>query len=98
MEEQKKTYDELNVYERTMVNVSLEQKLEAMAKELSQMALALKHSIHVNATFHDWDTPHTSCTVFLIKDEKCVKRDTEFTGDLFGIIEEAMKAKEETEG
>ena len=100
MEEQKnaKKYEDLNCYERAMANASLEQRMEAMAKDLQQIALALKTSVHVCATFHDWDdNQHTSCNVFLIKDDKTVKRDDDGVGFCFGIIEEANKKEDPTD-
>ena len=41
MEQKTKKYSELNRYEKAMTNAALEQRLEAMANELKQMALAL---------------------------------------------------------
>ena len=96
MEEQKnaKKYEELNRYEKAMANASIEQRLEGLAKEVQQMALALKISVHVDATFHDWDdNQHASVGVAFIKGDQCTRRDVNEPGDLFGIIEEAL-AKE----
>lgn len=96
MEQKTKKYSELNKYERAMTNASLEQRLEAMARDLQQMALALGISVHVDATFHDWkatgDTEenHSSVAVTFIKGDDCTRRDIGGQGDLFGAIEEAM--------
>ncbi len=96
MEQKAKKYEELNKYERAMANASLEQRLEAMANELKQMALALKISIHVDSTFHDWKAPgseneaHTTAAVSFIKGDDCTRRDINGDGDLFGVIEEAL--------
>ena len=90
MEQKGKTYEELNPYERSIANASLEQRLEVMAKELRQIAQALQISVHVDATFHDWkDEQYASACVTLIKKEACTRRDVKETGDLFGIIEES---------
>lgn len=99
MEQKTKKYSELNKYERALTNASLEQRLEAMANDLKQMALALGMSIHVDATFHDWkaegDTEenHSSVAVTFIKGDDCTRRDIGEQGDLFGAIEEAMSEK-----
>lgn len=98
MEQKAKKYDELNRYERAMTNASLEQRLEAMANELKQMALALGISIHVDSTFHDWkavdtEETHSTAMVAFIKGDVCTRRDMKETGDLFGIIEEAFTKK-----
>lgn len=99
MEQKAKKFDELNRYERAMATATLENKLEAMAKELMQMALALKISIHVDSTFHDWkatgdeNETHSTAMVALIKGDDCTRRDIKEDGDLFGIIEEALAKK-----
>lgn len=90
MEQKAKKYSELNKYERAMANASLEQRLEAMANDLQQAALALGISISIDATFHDWGDPHTSGAVSFIGDE-VTRREVKEPGDLFGIIEEAIK-------
>lgn len=90
MEQKAKKYSELNKYERAMANASLEQRLEAMANDLQQAALALGISISIDATFHDWGEPHTSGTVSFIG-EAVTRREVKEPGDLFGIIEEAIK-------
>lgn len=96
MEQKTKKYSELNRYEKAMTNAALEQRLEAMANELKQMALALGTSIHVDATFHDWqehdseEKTHASVTVFFPSNSEVTKRDVKETGDLFGVIEEAL--------
>lgn len=90
MEQKGKKYEELNPYEKTIANASLEQRLEVMAEALQQIANALHISVHVDATFHDWeDKQYASVCVALIKKEACTRRDVEETGDLFGIIEES---------
>ena len=95
--EQAKKYEELNVYERAMANASLEQRMEAMARDLNQIALALRMSVHIDSTFYNEGNAET--TVYLIpsRTESSVSRECEFTGDLFGIIEEANKKKEHPE-
>lgn len=99
MEQKTKKYSELNRYERAMTNATLEQRIEAMANDLKQMALALGVSIHVDATFHDWkatgDTEenHSTVAVAFVKGDDCVRRDIGEQGDLFGAIEEAMSEK-----
>ena len=99
MEQKTKKYAELNRYERAMTNATLEQRLEAMANDLKQMALALGISIHVDATFHDWkasdDTEenHSTAAVTFIKGDDCTRRDIEEQEDLFGAIEEALSKK-----
>lgn len=95
MEQKTKKYSELNRYERAMTNATLEQRLEAMANDLKQMALALGISIHVDSTFHDWkavdtEKTHSTAMVAFIKGDDCTRRDIKEDGDLFGIIEEAM--------
>lgn len=91
MEQKGKKYSDLNRYERAMANASLEQRLEAIAKELQQMAMALEVSVIVDATFHDWkDEKHATSGVSIIKGDACTRRDTKEAGDLFGIIEEAL--------
>ena len=94
MEQKGKKYDELKKYERVMANATLEQRLEAIAKELQQMALALKVSVHVDATYHDWkDEKFATSGVAFINGDQCTRRDMKETGDLFGVIEEALEAK-----
>ena len=91
MDEQKtKQFAELNKYERAMATASLENKLEAMLNDLQQMALALHISISLDATFHDYGEPHTSGAVSFIGEE-VTRREVKEPGDLFGIIEEAIK-------
>lgn len=100
MEQKTKKYSELNRYEKAMTNATLEQRIEAMANDLKQMALALGMSIHVDATFHDWratgeeDETHSSVAVTFIKGDDCTRRDIKEQGDLFGAIEEAMSEKD----
>ncbi len=91
MEQKAKKYSELNKYERAITNASLEQRLEAMANDLKQMALALGISIHVDSTFHDWaDGQTTSANVAFIR-EAVTSREVIEEGSLLGIIEEAIK-------
>ena len=96
MEQNTKKYNELNRYERAMVNATLEQRLEAMAQDLKQMALALGTSIHVDATFHNWqahdsaEETHASVVVYFPSSDDVTKRDVEENGDLFGVVEEAL--------
>lgn len=97
MEQKAKKFEELNRYERAMATASLEQRLEAMANELKQMSLALGTSIHVDATFHDWqehdsaEKTHATVAVYFPSDSIVKRRDVKEPGDLFGIIEEAIK-------
>ena len=94
MEQKGKKFEELNRYERAMTIASLEQRLEAMAKDLEQISLALKTSIHIDATFHDWENnQHSSCGVSLIKGDNCTRRYVKDEGDLFGIIQDAFEAQ-----
>lgn len=93
MEQNTKKYNELNIYERAMFNATFERRLEAMAKELQQMALALGTSIHVDSTFHNWgEDPYTTVSVTFIGkgDDSLTRRDIGQEGDLFGIVEEAL--------
>lgn len=90
MEQKTKKYSELNRYEKAMTNAALEQRLEAMANELKQMALALGISVSIDSTFHNWgEEPHTSGSVSFIGDV-VTRREMKETGDLFGLIEEAL--------
>lgn len=90
MEQKAKKFEELNRYERAMATATLENRLEAMANDLQQTALALGISISIDATFHDYGEPHTSGAVSFIGDE-VTRREVKEPGDLFGIIEEAIK-------
>ena len=90
METKTKKYEELNKYERVMTNASLEQRLEAMAKDLEQMAVALRMSIHINSTFTRQDNHSVEVSFFPKSFDSVVSRDVEQVGDLFGIIEEAI--------
>lgn len=95
MEQKAKKYDELNRYERAMTNASLEQRLEAMARDLAQIAKALKLSVHVDAGYFDWKDDAQTTVYMIGKGEgQITKRGLENDGDLFGLIEEA-KAKDE---
>lgn len=92
MEQKAKKYDELNRYERAMTNASLEQRIEAMANDLAQMSLALKTSIHVDATFHNWEDAHSTVSVSLFrKDNTPIMRRVDNECDLLGIIEESQE-------
>lgn len=99
MEQKTKKYSELNRYEKAMTNATLEQRLEAMARDLQQMALALGISVSIDATFHDWkatgdtEETHSTAMVCFIKGDDCTRRDIKEDGDLFGAIEEAMNKK-----
>ena len=99
MEEQKnaKKYEDLNVYERAMANASLEQRMEAMARDLNQIALALRMSVHIDSTFYNEGNAETTVYLIPIRSESSVSTECEFTGDLFGIIDEANKKKEHPE-
>lgn len=95
MEQKAKKYDELNRYERAMTNASLEQRLEAMARDLEQIAKALKLSVHVDADYYDWNDTSKARVYMMGKGEGHItKRELDNDGDLFGIIEEA-KGKDE---
>lgn len=103
MEQKSKKYEELNRYERAMANASLEQRLEAMAKDLAQMALALKMSVHVDTTFHTWsEEAYTSAAVLFFGDgdgaDRVTSREVKSDGDLFGIIDEALNKKADPQG
>ena len=91
--EQAKQYEELNCYERAMANASLEQRLEAMARDLQQMALALKMSIHVDSVYYGAGKSGAEVAILPPGIHECVTRSAEFVGDLFGIIEEANRMK-----
>ena len=90
MEQKAKKFEELNRYERAMATATLESRLEAMANDLQQTALALGISISIDATFHDYGEPHTTGSVSFIGEE-VTRREVKEPGDLFGIIEEAIK-------
>ena len=92
MEQKGKKFEELNRYERAMTIASLEQRLEAMAKDIEQIALALHMSVHVNATAYGEDRSGVEVD-FFPGAGVVVGRDVENTGDLFGIIEEALNKK-----
>lgn len=89
MEQKAKKYEELNKYERAMTNASLEQRLEAMALDLTQIAKALKISVHIDSTYFD-HSDDAAVKVYFIPKNGTVSRDVEEIGDLFGIIEEAL--------
>ncbi len=92
MEQKAKKYEELNKYERAMTNATLEQRLEAMARDIEQIALALHMSVHVNATAYGEDQSGVEVNFFPVAG-LVVGRDVENTGDLFGIIDEALSKK-----
>lgn len=96
MEQKAKKFEELNRYERAMATATLENKLEAMTNDLQQTALALGISISIDATFHDYGEPHTTGAVSFIG-EAVTRREVKEPGDLFGIIEEALNKKKQTE-
>ena len=85
MEQKAKKYDELNIYEKAMTNASLEQRLEAMAKDLEQISFALQVSVHLDATYME---DHSVVFLSLLDGDKCVRRDVRDQGDLFGVIKE----------
>lgn len=91
MEQKAKKYDELNRYERAMTNASLEQRLEAMARDIEQIAKALKLAVHVDADYYYWDDT-SKARVYMIGggEDNITKRELENDGDFFGIVEEAM--------
>lgn len=94
MEQKTKKYSELNAYERAMTNASIEQRLDAMANELKQMALALGISIHVDSTFHNWANEQTTSANVAFIGEAVTSREVGEEGSLLGIIEDALGAKE----
>lgn len=98
MEQKTKKYSELNKYERAMTNLSLEQRLEAMARDVMQISQALKVSINVDSCFHDWaEDPHATARVVLILptegDGGVISREVTVDGSCIGLIEEAMSKK-----
>lgn len=96
MEQKAKKFEELNRYERAMATATIENRLEAMTNDLQQTALALGISISIDATFHDYGEPHASGAVSFIGEE-VTRREVKEPGDLFGIIEEAIKKKQTEE-
>ena len=99
MEQKTKKYAELNKYERAMTNLSLEQRLEAMARDVMQISQALEVSINVDAYFQDWaDDPFATARVVLILstegDGGVISREVTVDGSCIGLIEEAMSKKE----
>ena len=93
MEQNGKKYRDLNRYERAMTNASLEQRLEAMAKDIEQMAIALQMSIHINNTYVSDDTHNVEVYIFPNETKELAHRQVVNDGDLFGIIEEALNKK-----
>lgn len=93
MEQKGKKYRDLNRYERAMTNASLEQRLEAMAKDIEQMAIALQMSIHINNTYVSDDTHNVEVYIFPNETKELAHRQVVNDGDLFGIIEEALNKK-----
>ena len=92
MEQKGKTYEELTRYERAMTNASLEQRLEAMAKDLQQISKALKIAVHLDSNYYDWKD-ESGVQVTLIDEKTCTQRDLKDDGDFFGVIEEALSKK-----
>lgn len=88
MEQKAKKYNELNVYEKAMTNASLEQRMEAMAKDLEQISLALELSVHLDIT---WMGDKSVAFLSLLDGENVIRRDVKGSGDLFGIIKEARQ-------
>lgn len=86
MEQKAKKYNELNVYEKAMTNASLEHRMEAMAKDLEQISLALELSVHLDVT---WMGDKSVAFLSLLDGENVIRRDVKDSGDLFGIIKEA---------
>ena len=93
MEQKGKKYRDLNRYERAMTNASLEQRLEAMAKDIEQMAIALQMSIHINNTYVSDDNYKVEVYIFPKETMEIAHRQVVNDGDLFGIIEEALNKK-----
>ena len=95
MEQKAKKYDELNRYERAMTNASLEQRLEAMAKDIEQIGIALKLSVHVDTTiWEEGEEVRHGISVYMIPDNGyAITRHPKEDGDLFGMIEEALSKK-----
>ena len=97
MEQKAKKYEDLNRYERAMTNASLEQRLEAMAQDLGQIAVALNISINLSACFHNWaDDPHATSSILFVGDDQVTRRDLKNAGDFFGVVEEALTKKPDT--
>lgn len=92
MEQKAKKYDELNKYEKVMTNASLEQRLEAMARDLQQISKALKIAVHLDSNYYDWND-ESGVKVTLIDEKTCTQRDLKDDGDFFGVIEEALSKK-----
>ena len=94
MEEKSKKYEKLSCYERAITNASLEQRLEAMARDIAQIAKVLKLAVHVDADYYDWEDTSNARVYMIGKGEGHVtKRVLENDGDFFGIIEEANRMK-----
>ena len=102
MEQKAKKYEELNAYERAMTNLSLEQRLEAMARDVQQIAKALHVSVHIDANYYDWEDEAGVAVIFIGEGKESVtNKVVEKEGDLLGIIDKALtkikEAKEEKE-
>ena len=98
MEQKTKKFEELDCYERAIASAALEKKLEAMAQEASQIAMALKMSVNVMATYYLADEKEkTAPEVALLPTgtKKVASRSAKHNGDLFGIIDQATKLKYE---
>ncbi len=93
MEQNAKKFEELNKYERAMATATLEQRLEAMARDLQQMTLALGMSIHINATIYDTNRSGVDINLFP-RNGECIIKSVREEGDLFGSIEEALSKKD----
>ena len=87
-----KKYEELNKYEMAILNASLEQKMAKMAKEIEQISLALKMSVHIDTVYVNEETHGVSVAFFPKGEPPLIARDVINDGDLLGIIDEALKA------
>lgn len=90
MEQKAKKYEELNKYEKAMTNASLEQRLEAMVRDLMQIATALKISVTVDTTFHNWEENQFASGRVNFYNGVVTNREFNEEGDFFGVIEEAL--------
>lgn len=96
MEQKAKKYEELTAYERAMTNLSLEQRLEAMARDLQQITKALKISVHINANYYDWEDEAGVAVIFIGEGKESVtNKSVEKEGDLMGVIDKALAKKPE---
>lgn len=99
MEQKAKKYEELTAYERAMTNLSLEQRLEAMARDLQQITKALKVCIHIDSNFYEWKDDSGVAVIFIGEGKDSVtNKAVEKDGDLMGVIDKALtKIKESKE-